>query len=311
MHPVLSLPLLCLPIGCVSTAPEAPSLALAAEFRSEQVSAGAPSDFPATQAPSPGRPAQASSTDALVPLPSVFDFTRGGGLGVALGLGLELESAYDGSDEYELEVDPAGAVQYRSGNSLWFWEGIEAGWRGRVSERTLLQLSGRYESGREASDSEDGRLDGLDEVDDHLVGAIELRYALDEDWRSWLGGRVMAGESDFGVLGVLAGGYRFGDARDGTGSELFGFATFGDSSFINKDFGITSAESAASGLPVADLDGGFRSLGLQFVHRAALFDSLQLIFQAGVEFYGDEIQKSAIARDDLEAEIGAALVWVF
>ena len=46
----------------------------------------------------------------LVPLPSVSDFTGGGGWGVALGTGIEYESAYDGSDDYELEFDPAGAI---------------------------------------------------------------------------------------------------------------------------------------------------------------------------------------------------------
>ncbi len=37
----------------------------------------------------------------LVPLPSIFDFTGGSGWGVALGVGAEYETAYDGSDEYE------------------------------------------------------------------------------------------------------------------------------------------------------------------------------------------------------------------
>ncbi|MFO7684925.1 MAG: hypothetical protein R6V60_02440, partial [Desulfobacterales bacterium] len=64
----------------------------------------------------------------LVPLPSVFDFTRGAGWGIALGVGVEYGNAYDGSDEYEFEIEPAGAIQYRTGNHLFFWEGIEAGW---------------------------------------------------------------------------------------------------------------------------------------------------------------------------------------
>ena len=54
----------------------------------------------------------------LVPLPAVFDFTRGGGWGVALGVGVEYESAYDGSDEYEVELDPSGAIQWRKGDHL-------------------------------------------------------------------------------------------------------------------------------------------------------------------------------------------------
>jgi hypothetical protein len=48
---------------------------------------------------------------ALVPLPSVDDFTGGqGGWGFGIGLGIEYESAYEGSDEFGFEVEPAGGV---------------------------------------------------------------------------------------------------------------------------------------------------------------------------------------------------------
>lgn len=247
--------------------------------------------------------------DALVPSPSVFDFTRGEGVGLALGAAVEYETAYDGSDEYELEIEPAGAIQYRVGDNLFFFEGIELGWRGRVADRWLLQAGARDEGGREASDSDDGRLDGLDDVDDHIVGFLEARYAFDDDWRNWVAARAMVGESDFGALGVLAAGHRFGDARDGAGSEVFGFATFGDSTFIDKDFGISPAESMRTGLEATDLGGGFRSLGLQYVYRRNLARQVQLIFSAGLEAYSSEIRGSDITRDDVEAEVGLAVVW--
>jgi hypothetical protein len=77
--------------------------------------------------------------EALVPLPSVLDFTGGDGWGVALGVSAEYESAYDGADETELEVEPAGAVHYRKGDHLFFWEGFELGWRGRLADVWLVQ----------------------------------------------------------------------------------------------------------------------------------------------------------------------------
>ena len=70
------------------------------------------------------------------------------------------ETAYDGSDEYELELDPAGAIQWRNGNDLFFWEGMEIGWRGLRNQRSLLQAGIRYEDGLEPDESDDGRLDG-------------------------------------------------------------------------------------------------------------------------------------------------------
>jgi len=153
--------------------------------------------------------AQGENELPLVPLPSVFDFTRGGGWGVALGVGVEYETAYDGSDEYEFEIDPAGAIQWRTGNHLFFWEGMELGWRGRLADVWLVQAGARYEDGLEPDDSEDGHLDGFEERDSHLVGFLEVRRAFGQDWRNWIGARAMGGETDFGWLGVLAAGHRF------------------------------------------------------------------------------------------------------
>lgn len=248
----------------------------------------------------------------LVPSPSVLDFTRGGGWGFALGAAAEYESAYDGSDEMELELEPAGAVQWRTGNHLFFWEGIELGWRGRLGDDWLLQVSARSEGGREADDSEDGFLDGLDDRDDELAGVFEVRRAFGSDWRWWVAGRVMAGSSDLGTLGVLAAGRRFGSQLDGTGTELFLFTTFGDADFVNRDFGVTESESIASGYPVTELDGGYRSVGLTAVHRSYLWrDNLMLLANASYERYSSDIADSPIARRDFEYEIGVSLVYHF
>ncbi len=253
----------------------------------------------------------AEGGDALVPLPSVMDFTRGGGWGVALGAGLEYESAYDGSDEYEFEVEPAGAVQYRTGAHLFFWEGFEVGWRSTLGDVWYVQAAGRYEDGREADDSDDGRLDGLEERDDEFVGVFEVRRALGQAWRNWIGARVMAGGSDFGVLGALAAGHRFGSALDGTGTEIFAFSTFGTSDFLNRDFGVTDSESITSGLPATDLSGGYRSTGVTLIDRRYLLEHVQLVSQAGIEFYSSDVQGSPIAREDYELEVGLAVLYHF
>lgn len=251
------------------------------------------------------------TTEALVPLPSVLDFTDGDGWGVALGVSAEYESAYDGADETELEVEPAGAVHYRKGDHLFFWEGMELGWRGRLADVWLVQAGIRNEGGLEPDDSEDGNLDGILPRDSHVVGFLEVRRAVGDDWRNWVAARLMGGPSDFGVLGVLAAGRRFGDQLDGTGTELYGFMTFGTDKFINKDFGVTAADAVGSGLPVTTLSGGYRSTGVQLVHRRHLTRKLHAIAQAGVEFYSSDIGDSPIARSDTEFELSLALVWRF
>lgn len=253
----------------------------------------------------------ASDGDPLVPLPSVLDYTRGSGFGIALGLGLEYEGAYDGADEYEVELDPRGALQWRSGQHLFFWEGIELGWRARVANDWLLQLNARHEGGRDKDDSDEGNLEGLNAIDSEVVGVVEARYTLDGEWRSWVATRLHAGDDDIGQLGVLAGGYRFTAATNGTGFEGFVYSTFASSEFMNRDFGITPAEAASSGLEEADLSGGYRASGLQCVYRRNLGLNLQLTVEAGIELYGSEIQDSDIARDDFEAESALSLVWQF
>jgi hypothetical protein len=251
------------------------------------------------------------TTEALVPLPSILDFTDGDGWGVALGASVEYENAYDGADETELEVEPAGAVHYRKGDHLFFWEGMELGWRGRLADVWLVQAGIRNEGGLEPDDSEDGNLDGILPRDSHVVGFLEVRRAVGDDWRNWVAARLMGGPSDFGVLGVVAAGRRFGQQLDGTGTELYGFMTFGTDKFINKDFGVTAADAVGSGLPVTALSGGYRSTGVQLVHRRHLTRKLHAIAQAGVEFYSSDIGDSPIARSDTEFELSLALVWRF
>ena len=252
------------------------------------------------------------TTEALVPLPSILDFTDGDGWGVALGVGVEYENAYDGADETELGIEPAGAVQYRKGDHLFFWEGMELGWRGRLADVWLVQAGIRNEGGLEPDDSEDGNLDGILPRDSHVVGFLEVRRAVGDEWRNWVAARLMGGPSDFGVLGVLAAGRRFGDRLDGTGTELYGFMTFGTDKFINKDFGVTAADAVGSGLPVTTMSGGYRSTGVQLVHRRHLTRKLHAIAPAGGEFYSSEIgDKSPIARKGTEFEVSLALVWRF
>jgi len=255
--------------------------------------------------------AKEQNTLPLVPLPSVFDFSGGSGWGAALGVGFEYENAYDGSDEYESGVEPAGAVHWRNGNNLFFWEGIELGWRGLPAEDWLVQAGARYEEGLEPDDSKDGRLKGFVKRDAHVVGFLEVRRAIGPDWRNWIAARTLGGASDFGWLGVLAAGRRFGNQLDGTGTEIYGFSTFGTGSFITKDFGVTKADAAGSGLRETKLGGGYRSTGLQVIDRRSLTPRIQLITSAGVEYYSSDIKRSPVARKGHEIEAGVSIVYRF
>ncbi len=247
---------------------------------------------------------------ALVPLPSVDDFTRGDdGWSFGLGLGVEYESAYEGSDEFGVEIDPAGAVQWRRDDDIFFWAGEALGWRGLRSDTWLLQAAVGFDEGREESDSDDGHLDGLGDGDEGTEIVLEARRAFNADWRNWLVGRVVTGGD--GSLGLFGVGHRFGDQSDGSGSEINFVVAFQDSDFANKDFGIDAVQSAASGLNETVLSGGFRSIGLNYTYRKYINENWQIFGEVLYERYGSDIEDSPIARNNYEAEAGVGFIYVF
>lgn len=247
---------------------------------------------------------------ALVPLPSLDDFTRGeDGWGFGLGLSIEYETAYEGSDEFEFELQPAGAVQWRRGNNLFYWAGEALGWRGLPADTWLLEALVGFDEGREESDSDKGYLDGLGDGDEGVELVLQARHTFSADWRYWLVGRVVTGEN--GNLGLFGAGRRFGDQIDGTGSEINLVAVFHDSEFANKDFGINAEQSAASGLDETSLSSGLRSVGVDYNYRHNINENWQIYGEALYEYYSSDVRSSPIARSNYEAEIGVGFIYVF
>lgn len=255
--------------------------------------------------------ARAEEAAPLFPLPFTPDFTRGGGWGFALGVGIEYENAYSGSDEYEFGVDPAIAIQWRTGDHLFSWEGLELSYTTRQADRWYFQVDLGLDGEREAGDSDDGRLDGLEERDDEFAGTGEVRYAFDGEWRNYVGMRVSAGDSDFGALGFVFAGHRFGDRQDGGGMELFLYSTFADGNNLNREFGVSPSEAAASGYAETDLDGGYRSSGLRLVDRRIVAKHVQIVSGLELQYFGNDVQDSPIAREDFAVEVELAVIFHF
>ncbi|XKH61616.1 MipA/OmpV family protein [Halomonas sediminis] len=255
--------------------------------------------------------AHAEEVTPLFPLPFTPDFTRGSGWGIALGLGVEYETAYAGSDEYEFELDPAGAIQWRKRNHLFSWEGLELSWTTRQKDQWYIQVDLGFDGEREEGDSDDGRLDGLDERDDEFTGTGEVRYAFDGEWRNYIGTRISMGDSDFGALGFLLAGHRFGSQQDGSGTETIVYVKFGDSNNLNREFGVSPSEATTSGLAETDLDSGYRSTGLRLVDRRYLSEHIQIVSGLELEYYSSDVRDSPIAREDFAAEVELAMVYHF
>ena len=255
--------------------------------------------------------AHAEEKAPLFPLPFTPDFTRGSGWGIALGAGVEYETAYAGSDEYGFEVDPALAIQWRKGNHLFSWEGLELSWTTRQKDRWYIQVDLGLDGEREEGDSDDGRLDGLDERDDEFTGTGDVRYSLDEEWRNYVGTRISVGDGDFGTLGFIFAGHRFSSRQDGGGTEAFLYAKFGDSNHLNREFGVSPSEATTSGLAETDLDSGHRSSGLRLVDRRFASEHVQIVSGLEFEYYSDDVQDSPIAREDFALEVELSMVYQF
>jgi MipA family protein len=245
----------------------------------------------------------------LVPLPSIDDFTNGDGWGFGLGLGVEYETAYEGSDEFGFEIDPAGSVQWRTGNHIFFWAGEAIGWRTLVKDYWLFQTSLGYEEGRAEGDSKDGRLKGLGESSSGGELLLEVRHALGGDWRYFLDGRVATG--NMGTLGIFGAGTCLGCQANGTGWEIGAVATFHNGKRANRDFGVTTQQSINSGISETYVGSGFRSLGLNINYRRYLNDNWQIFGEALYERYGSNIADSPISRNNYEAEVGIGFIYVF
>jgi outer membrane scaffolding protein for murein synthesis (MipA/OmpV family) len=247
---------------------------------------------------------------ALVPLPSIDDFTKGNdGFSFGLGLGVEYESAYEGSDEFGFEASPAGAVQWRKGDDIFYWAGEALGWRGLRSDTWLFQATVGFDEGREEGDSDDGRLNGLGDSEESTELVLQARRAFDADWRYWLDGRIVTGDN--GSLGLFGVGRRFGEQTDGSGSDVSIVAVFHDSDRVNDNFGITAAQSAASGLKQTELSGGFRSIGFNYTYRNYINDNWQIFGEVLYERFGSDVADSPITRSNYEAEVGVGFIYAF
>ena len=247
----------------------------------------------------------------LVPLPSIPDYTRGDGWGVALGAGIEYEGAYEGSDNYGVELDPNVTTQFRFGNQMVYQEGVEFAYRNLVDDDWLITAGAYYEDGLAPDDSNDDFLEGIEERDAVFSYFVETKHGFGPAWRNWVAARFLTGPSDFGWWTELTAGHRFSDVPDGTGTEAWLYFSYGDADFFNRGFGVTAEDAANSGLEETTLDGGARSLGFFITDRRILTENMQLISKLGTEFYSSEIQESPIAQDDYKLEVGTVLIWQF
>lgn len=173
--------------------------------------------------------------------------------------GVEVSPAYLGSDQYEFGPDVAARVDY-----IRFPNGFEFGSGRSVGFRTGWGLRGavRYIGERDSSDHPE--IEGLDDVDWSFEAGLGLgyeqrNYRVFTDVRyGFIGHNAWTG--DIGADGIAY-------PVDGLTLTLGPRLGFGTDRFAETYFGISEAESEASGLERFDAHGGLLSAGVELGAR--------------------------------------------
>jgi MipA family protein len=177
------------------------------------------------------------------------------GIDFELGAGANFQARYEGSDSYGVGPWPIFRLK-----GLTFANGFQIG--GGDGTGLSLKPSFRYIGAREAADFPE--LTGLNDIDAAFEIGLGASYATEQfrifgDLRAGLGGHN-------GVVGEIGG-----DAILRPSAELAVWAgprlSFADAEYMNTYFGVTAAESLASGLTGFDAGGGVKSVGAEIGMR--------------------------------------------
>jgi len=253
---------------------------------------------------------------ALFNSPSIVNYTDGNGWGAALGFKLDYLPAYKGSDHYVLEIKPEGAVQWRTGNHVFFWEGFDLnntalGWRGAIKPNWLIEAGIKHEIVIPAGRSQEAAITGLPHRGSHMLGYLEVKNMMTRDNKNWVSGRLSAGSSGYGWLGKVAMGHNFGTGLDNMGAEISVFSTVGSANHLNNYFGVSDVDAGVSDLQSIDLNAGYLSSGVKFVVRKNITTNMQIIASTSIEVYSNNIAKSDLVRDSSMANADISVVWKF
>lgn len=174
-----------------------------------------------------------------------------------LGAGLELEPTFQGSNSTETEIDPFVVAAYRADWGNVFLTGGGLGFSRMLTDSFGIQLQLETEDTREEGD--DPRLQGLGNQDEELELEIAGRYFMGP-WT--LDASIAPATGDKGIVWFVGGSYTQRTLDDRLFLTISADLSGSDKDNQQTDFGITPAQSAASGLPEYSPNGGLKSFGL-------------------------------------------------
>ena len=187
--------------------------------------------------------------------PALAEESRAPGIDFELGAGANFQARYEGSDSYAVGPWPIFRLK-----GLTFANGFNIG--GGDGTGLSLKPSFRYIGKRTAADFPE--LSGLNDVDAAFEIGLGASYATDQ-WRIFGDLRAGLGGHD-GLVGEIGA-----DVILRPSPELAVWAgprlSFASADYMNTYFGVTAAESIASGLTGFDAGGGIKSAGAEIGMR--------------------------------------------
>ncbi|MEX2482676.1 MAG: MipA/OmpV family protein [Gammaproteobacteria bacterium] len=241
---------------------------------------------------------------------------RPAGWRIGIGLAPVVSPVFEGADDYGFSVFPDLRFQYRDR----FFASVPEGIRYHVihGPRLVAGPIARVRFGREEDNGGSpflvtGAVDGLDGLGDidaaaELGGFVSYRMA---PWRARAELRHGIGGHE-GVVGDLSLDYTGGSRgiRYTIGPRL----RFGSADFVDTYFGISAAQSARSGLPTFDADGGLNSAGIGASVIVPRGKRMTLVVFGGYDrLLGDIADSPLVERrgDANQLSLGASLSWQF
>ncbi len=181
-----------------------------------------------------------------------------------VGVGINVAPRYQGSDEFKTKATPGFEYHWANGLFVGGTDGL-VGYQLNATPQVQVGVALGLNEGRKASDSR--YLKGMGDVDRRGTVNLFAKATLAEQLVLSTGMQCGAGKSGKGNLFNLGASYGFSLAPAASMSVNVG-ATFANSGYMQDYFGVSAAQSSASGYKRYTPDSGLRDvtvgLGLQY-----------------------------------------------
>jgi outer membrane scaffolding protein for murein synthesis (MipA/OmpV family) len=208
---------------------------------------------------------------------------------------------YEGSDDYEVRIFPVINITWQNTFFLNPREGLGAFFWNRNNVK--LGLSIGYTFGRDEDDS--SHLDGLGDVDGGINANVLLKWKVEDVALDARYEQQLTGE-DTGFQVHLGLGYNLQTANKIMIKPSIK-TIYASSEYMDEYFGISSSQSARSGLSEYDADSGFKSIGFQVManYRVNQHWGIQAI--VGFDHMVGGAAKSPVVKAERQCLLGVGL----